>query len=113
LAGPACIVVTEMVNNVVAHAHTPMIVLLALHGDTMTAAVRDRSANVPRLTEPVSPTAYGGRGLLLIDSMAERWGSLRLDDGKVVWAVLADEPDEPAGDRKDLNSAGMPDPARG
>jgi hypothetical protein len=102
-----------MVNNVVAHAHTPMIVLLALHGDTMTAAVRDRSANAPRLTDPVSPTAYGGRGLLLIDSMAERWGSLRLDDGKVVWAVLADEPDEPAGDRKDLNSAGMPDPARG
>jgi anti-anti-sigma regulatory factor len=41
LAGPACIVVTEMVNNVVAHAHTPMAVLLARHGGTMSVAVRD------------------------------------------------------------------------
>jgi Histidine kinase-like ATPase domain/STAS domain len=113
LAGPACIVVTELVNNVVAHAQTPMTVLLALHGDTMTVAVRDHSATVPRLTVPVAPTAYGGRGLLLVDSVAERWGSLRLDDGKVVWAVLQDDPEEPAGARKDLNSAGMPDPARG
>ena len=34
LAGPACIVITEMVNNVVAHAHTPMTVLLAAHAAT-------------------------------------------------------------------------------
>jgi hypothetical protein len=90
LAGPACIVVTEMVNNVVAHAHTPMAVLLARHADTMSVAVRDRSAIVPRFTGPVAPTSDGGRGLLLIDSVADRWGSLKLDDGKVVWAQLAD-----------------------
>jgi hypothetical protein len=91
LAGPACIVVTEMVNNVVAHARTPMAVLLARHGKTMSVAVRDHSATVPRLSGPVSPTAYGGRGLLLIDSVADRWGSLALDAGKVVWAVLQSE----------------------
>jgi ABC-type transporter Mla MlaB component len=112
LAGAACIVVTEMVNNVVAHAHTPMTVLLALHGDTMAVAVRDHSLTAPRLAGPVAPTAYGGRGLLLIDSLADRWGSLPLDNGKVVWAVLEEEDEEPVA-RKDLNSAGMPDPARG
>jgi anti-anti-sigma factor len=90
LAGPACIVVTEMVNNVVAHAHTPMAVLLARHADTMSVAVRDQSATVPQFTGPVAPTSYGGRGLLLIDSVADRWGSLKLADGKVVWAQLAD-----------------------
>jgi anti-anti-sigma regulatory factor len=92
LAGPACIVVTEMVNNVVAHAHTPMTVLLARHGDSMSVAVRDHSTIIPQFTGPVAPTSYGGRGLLLIDSVADRWGSLRLDDGKVVWALL-DGPD--------------------
>jgi anti-anti-sigma regulatory factor len=93
LAGPACIVVTEMVNNVVAHAHTPMAVLLARQGDAMRVAVRDHSAFVPRFTGPVSPTSYGGRGLMLIDSVAERWGSLSLDSGKVVWAILQPEDD--------------------
>jgi anti-anti-sigma regulatory factor len=114
LAGPACIVVTEMVNNVVAHAHTPMSVLLARHGDTMTVAVRDRSVAVPRFAGPVAPTSYGGRGLLLIDSVAERWGSLVLADGKVVWAALQDgDEDERATAGKHLDSASMGDPARG
>jgi anti-anti-sigma regulatory factor len=93
LLGSACIVVTEMVNNVVAHAHTPMAVLLARHADAMSVAVRDQSATIPTFTGPVAPTSYGGRGLLLIDSVADRWGSLKLDSGKVVWAVLQNDDD--------------------
>jgi anti-anti-sigma factor len=112
LAGPACIVVTEMVNNVVAHAQTPMSVLLARHGDTMSVAVRDDSPTIPRFVGPVAVTSYGGRGLLLIDSVADRWGSLALDAGKVVWAVLHGE-DEPPKAARQLNSAGMIDPAHG
>jgi ABC-type transporter Mla MlaB component len=105
LTGPACIVATEMVNNVVAHAHTPMIVLLAVHGDGMSVAVRDRSAVVPTFSgEAPGPSVYGGRGMLLIDSMATRWGNLTLGDGKVVWAVL--ESDE-------VPASSMIDPARG
>ena len=111
LAGPACIVVTEMVNNVVAHARTPMAVLLARHGDTMSVAVRDHSTAIPRFSGPVAATSYGGRGLLLIDSVADRWGSLALDGGKVVWAVLQEEDTPDA--RAHLNGAGMADRARG
>lgn len=88
LAGDACIVATEMVNNVVAHARTPMRVLLARDGATVSVAVRDDSPDLPRFVGPVAPTAYGGRGLLLIDSVASRWGLLPLPTGKVVWAVL-------------------------
>ncbi|MEU4687573.1 ATP-binding protein [Actinoplanes sp. NPDC023714] len=91
LTGSACIVATELVNNVVAHARTPMRFLLALHGDTMSVAVRDGSPVVPRFTGPVAPTSYGGRGLLLIDTVSSRWGHLALSGGKVVWAQL--EPD--------------------
>ena len=92
LAGSACIVATEMVNNVVAHAKTPMRVLLALRGDTMSVAVRDDSTVAPHFDGRVDTTTYGGRGMLLIDSMAARWGHLPLAGGKVVWAVLQPEP---------------------
>jgi hypothetical protein len=114
LVGPACIVVTEMVNNVVAHARTPMTVLLAAHDEGLSVAVRDSSPVVPTYDGgPVAPTAYGGRGMLLIDSVATRWGSLALLDGKVVWAVLDgdQEPEPPSPDRRD--AVGMHDPARG
>ncbi|GIF10730.1 ATP-binding protein [Actinoplanes teichomyceticus] len=88
VTGDACIVATEMVNNVVAHARTPMRVLLARHGDTVSVAVRDGSPVIPRFSGPVAATAYGGRGLLLIDAVSVRWGCLPLADGKVVWAHL-------------------------
>ena len=112
LVGPACIVVTEMVNNVVAHAQTPMIVLLAVRSDAMAVAVRDRSDAVPQFGGPVPVTALGGRGLLLIDSVADRWGSLRLEIGKVVWAVLQ-QPDEQTPAQRRHQNAGMVDRARG
>jgi hypothetical protein len=112
LAGPACVVVTEMVNNVVAHAHTPMIVLLALRPDAMAVAVRDRSNTVPQFTGPVPATSYGGRGLLLIDSVADRWGSLPLERGKVVWAVLQQPDERPLAQRGHRN-VGMADRTRG
>jgi hypothetical protein len=89
LVGSACIVATELVNNVVAHARTPMVVLVATTGDGLSVAVRDRSPHLPAYQgAPVSPTAPGGRGMLLIDAVASRWGSLPLADGKVVWALL-------------------------
>ena len=105
LVGAACIVVTEMVNNVVAHARTPMTVLLGLRGDAMAVAVRDHSDTAPQFRGPVSPTSYGGRGLLLIDSVADRWGSLALAAGKVVWALLQLQDDRPAAQAAHVNGA--------
>ena len=91
LAEPARIVVTELVNNVVAHAETSMVVLVATLGETLSVAVRDRSMATPSYrAAPVAPTAIGGRGMLLVDAVANRWGSLALADGKVVWALLSD-----------------------
>jgi len=78
----------------------------------MSVAVRDSSTVVPKYTGgPVSPTAYGGRGMLLIDSVAARWGSLALSSGKVVWANLEDDDKPQARDRR--QSASMPGGARG
>ncbi|MEV0942994.1 ATP-binding protein [Micromonospora wenchangensis] len=91
LAEPACIAVTELVNNVVAHVSTPMTLRLAAQGDTVHLAVRDRSRRQPRYVGLAPLTSAGGRGLLLIDTVARRWGSTLLPDGKVIWCVLHTE----------------------
>ncbi|MGC1213825.1 MAG: ATP-binding protein, partial [Micromonospora sp.] len=88
LAEPACIAVTEMVNNVVAHARTPMTVRVAPRDSSLHLAVRDHSRRQPAFAGLAPLTSTGGRGLLLIDTVARRWGSTPLADGKVVWCVL-------------------------
>jgi anti-anti-sigma regulatory factor len=88
VVGPACTVVTELVNNVVAHAHTMMTLRLSLRDRYLHVAVRDGSAAEPVLRRDVSVTALSGRGLALIDVVARHWGSLPIEGGKVVWAVL-------------------------
>ncbi|MFG1872386.1 ATP-binding protein [Micromonospora arborensis] len=96
LIDPACIAITEMVNNVVAHAHTPMTVRLAPRDSALHVAVRDHSPRRPTFAGLSPPTRVGGRGLLLIDTVARRWGSSAVPDGKVVWCVLHPD-DEAAG----------------
>ncbi|WP_328346231.1 ATP-binding protein [Micromonospora sp. NBC_00421] len=87
LAEPASLVLSELVGNVVRHAHTPMRITLTLHQPYLRVAVADGSRTAARAGRP-SLTAEGGRGLLLIREMAQRWGSSPLADGKVVWALL-------------------------
>jgi hypothetical protein len=88
LAEPACIAVTEMVNNVVAHAGTPMTVRIAPGAGCLYLAVRDHSPRRPAYAGVAPVNSAGGRGLLLIDTVARRWGATPLPDGKVVWCVL-------------------------
>ncbi|MFC7549482.1 ATP-binding protein [Plantactinospora sp. GCM10030261] len=94
LIGPGCIAATELVNNVVVHAHTPMTLQLAYRGDALHLSVRDYSPEPPVFTGSAPTTSAGGRGLLLVDSVARRWGVTPLTDGKLIWAVLYAE-DEP------------------
>nr|WP_236646711.1 ATP-binding protein [Micromonospora acroterricola] len=91
LAEPACIAITEMVNNVVAHARTPMTIRLAPRDSALRVAVRDHSPRRPSFAGLAPPTRAGGRGMLLIDTVANRWGSTPVPDGKVVWCVLRPE----------------------
>lgn len=87
LAESASVAVTELVNNAVVHAGTPITVEVRLDADELLVAVRDRSTEPPRPRE-AAPTSYGGRGLMLLDAVSSRWGCTPEADGKVVWAVL-------------------------
>lgn len=85
LVGPASLIVSELVNNVVDHASTMATLRVSLGRHYLTIAVRDGSP-----VEPVRPGEAGsGRGLFLVETTAHSWGWLPATDGKVVWASLA------------------------
>jgi anti-anti-sigma regulatory factor len=88
LSGPASLVASELVTNAVEHAGTPMTLRLTRRERCVHVAVRDGSPAEPRLRRPLV-TEAGGRGLLLVSSVATHWGVLPCRDGKVVWATLA------------------------
>ncbi|MET7707442.1 STAS domain-containing protein [Micromonospora sp. NPDC005413] len=86
-AGPAALVLSELVGNVVRHAGTPMQVTVTLRRPYLHLAVVDgsRAEAEPRGTDL---NAEGGRGLLLVRELAQRWGSVPAGQGKAVWAML-------------------------
>ncbi|MEU4557783.1 ATP-binding protein [Actinoplanes sp. NPDC023936] len=92
LVAPASLIVTELVANVIDHAHTMMALRVSLRKRYLNIAVRDGSADPPEPGGPHQPHSTHGRGLLLIDSMAYTWGWLPTESGKVVWAALRREP---------------------
>jgi hypothetical protein len=87
----AQVIVSELVTNAVVHARTPMELTVRLVGTVLHLAVRDGD---PRLLVDagggVDADGHGyGRGLLIVDSMADGWGCAPTGEGKVVWARLA------------------------
>ncbi|MGC5052212.1 ATP-binding protein [Micromonospora sp. DT48] len=85
--GPASVVLSELVGNVVRHAGTPMQVTVTLHRPWLHLAVVDSSSAVVRPSK-AGQRDEGGRGLLLVRELADRWGSAPAGDGKAVWATL-------------------------
>jgi anti-sigma regulatory factor (Ser/Thr protein kinase) len=86
-AATAALVATELVANVVRHAHTTMEFTLRLRNGRISVSVRDGSRHMPRPADP-SVADAGGRGLRLVRELTESWGVLPTSDGKVVWTNL-------------------------
>ena len=89
LVAPAGLVASELVSNVVDHAHTMMTLRLSLRRRFLNIAVWDGSPAEPVAPGPEPPDGPGGRGLFLVQATAHSWGWLPTDGGKVVWAALA------------------------
>lgn len=89
LAGPAAIVADELVANAVEHAGTMITLQLVRRPRFVHVVVRDGSPRAPEITVRVPGGPDHGRGLLLVESFATRWGTMPTLNGKVVWATLA------------------------
>jgi anti-sigma regulatory factor (Ser/Thr protein kinase) len=100
VTGLAELIVSELVTNAVLHARTEIGMTLRLSEETLSIAVRDRDMRpmaAPSATTFGAPTDEHGRGLLLLDAMADAWGSTPTADGKVVWASIGIRRGRPRG----------------
>jgi anti-sigma regulatory factor (Ser/Thr protein kinase) len=79
--------VTELLANVVRHVPDRRCTLLLLRQpDGVRVEVTDGSEQLPLPPARLDPDAEGGRGLLLLDAMADKWGvSPWRGGGKTVW----------------------------
>jgi anti-sigma regulatory factor (Ser/Thr protein kinase) len=85
--------VTELLANVVRHVPDRRCALLLLRQRTgVRVEVTDGSDELPRTPDSLDTDAENGRGLLLLDAMADKWGvSLWSGGGKTVWFECAAE----------------------
>lgn len=91
LADEAALLATELATNAVEHAGTAFRLSLTRAGTGLRIALEDVNSAAPQVLEPV-PDAFGGRGVAIIERLADAWGWDRVGAGKVVWAELASAP---------------------
>jgi anti-sigma regulatory factor (Ser/Thr protein kinase) len=82
---------SELVTNAVLHGRGPVELRLSHAGDRIKIEVSDGDP------DPLPPSAgrppdgqHSGRGLLIVDSLSDRWGNRprRTPPGKIVWFEL-------------------------
>jgi hypothetical protein len=78
---------TELITNAVRYSRASCEVAVRWTGVRVRVEVTDVNPARPHLRHG-SPEAEGGRGLLLVESLAAAWGSVPHPAGKVVWFEL-------------------------
>lgn len=78
---------SELASNCVRHAETGFEVRITTR-EEVRIEVRDSGSGSPRVLSP-TPSEPSGRGLLIVEAMARRWGVSCEPPGKVVWFTLA------------------------
>ena len=82
------LVVSELVTNAVLHASSEVEVSVAVEREDMTIEVSDRGQEWFEPRAEMALDAEFGRGMNLVQSVAEDWGSRRDPAGKTVWCRL-------------------------
>jgi anti-sigma regulatory factor (Ser/Thr protein kinase) len=78
------LVVSELVTNAIRYAESP-IQLRLIRDRTLICEVSDGSSTAPHLRR-AKAFDEGGRGLLLVSQLTERWGTRQTEHGKTIWA---------------------------
>lgn len=87
LADDLVLIVSELVTNAVRYGAPPVRLEVDADDDAVTVTVVDAAPARP-VRRPVSTSAEGGRGLLLIDLLAAEAGVRSEPPGKAVWAAV-------------------------
>jgi serine phosphatase RsbU (regulator of sigma subunit)/anti-sigma regulatory factor (Ser/Thr protein kinase) len=84
------LVASELVTNAI-HYGDPPIQLRLIRDSTLTCEVSDAGTTAPHRRR-ADPDDEGGRGLLLVARLTDRWGTRHLSTGKTVWCEQALSP---------------------
>jgi anti-sigma regulatory factor (Ser/Thr protein kinase) len=87
LSYAATLLVSELVANAILHTGTPFDVVVKPGADRVRVEVHDGSPELP-IRRRYSNMSGTGRGLLLVERMADGWGADLTARGKVVWFEL-------------------------
>ncbi|MFD4262996.1 ATP-binding protein [Streptomyces sp. NPDC058534] len=93
---PAELIVGELAANAVTHGRVSgrdFRLLLYVVGDTLRIEVTDTRGDRLPCPQQAAPDAESGRGLLLVEALADRWGVVPgLPPRKTVWAEVGTGP---------------------
>ncbi|MEU3982034.1 SpoIIE family protein phosphatase [Streptomyces sp. NPDC026672] len=82
------LVVSELVTNAIRYGSAPVRLRLIHDAATLICEVSDASHTAPHLRR-ARTWDEGGRGLMLVAQLTQRWGSRHTAEGKTIWAELA------------------------
>ncbi|WP_371780662.1 ATP-binding protein [Streptosporangium subroseum] len=82
------LLVSELVTNTLRHAWGPIRLALRLRDGILHCEVQDANPALPHMRD-ASQDDEGGRGMHLLDLLSQRWGSVRMPAGKVIWFELS------------------------
>jgi hypothetical protein len=94
LTDAAQLCVSELVANVIKHVGpgTPTTLAVSMRGARLRIEVHDPDCRSLPVLREVGDEAEGGRGMALIDAIAERWGVDLTVDRKSTWCELSPSP---------------------
>ncbi|MFE9441827.1 SpoIIE family protein phosphatase [Streptomyces sp. NPDC006602] len=82
------LVVSELVTNAIRYGSQPIRLRLIHDETTLICEVSDTSHTAPHLRR-AKTWDEGGRGLLLVAQLTQRWGSRHTTDGKTIWSEIS------------------------
>ncbi|MER6673152.1 ATP-binding protein [Streptomyces sp. NPDC000983] len=82
---------TELVTNVITHTGhgTPATLAVSMSGTYLRIEVHDPDTRALPTLLDAAPEAECGRGMALVNAVADRWGVLLRPDRKITWCELA------------------------
>jgi anti-sigma regulatory factor (Ser/Thr protein kinase) len=86
----AALCLSELVTNALIHSHGGCLVRTVLHDGVLTTTVLDwGTADAAAVGSVEDPLQVHGRGLQVVDALADRWGHVLDDDGASAWFALS------------------------
>ncbi|MFB7114189.1 SpoIIE family protein phosphatase [Streptomyces sp. NPDC056190] len=86
------LIVSELVTNAIRYGKPPVQLRMIHHNTTLICEVSDTSSTTPHMRR-ARVYDEGGRGLLLVAQLADRWGTRHTPTGKTIWAEQTVTPD--------------------